>query len=360
MRGSRPGWRGALTVAILVVVSAVAGWSLRTVFAPAVSVGGDAPWTTVEVALGEVGSSIELNSVASWPSTPLGVNRAVGTVTEVLVGPGEEVRSGALLYSVDLRPVVIALGKVPSFRDLSRGARGQDVRQLQEFLVSSGFLTGPADGDFGVDTERGVRAWQRAAGMADDGVIRAGDLLFVPSLPVRLVLDPEVLRPGAQLVGGEAALSMVAAEPVFTVPASPDQASMIPLGTRVELRFAESRWEAVVTDQEASAEGDATVQLRLGPVEGAGSICGGECGGLPVGERAVFPSTVELQPTVEGLVVPSSALRSGAGGEVTVVDAAGLSRDVTVVASARGMSVIEGLQAGDRVRVPADASEGSA
>lgn len=356
-RGRRLGTllAGALVVAL---AGGIAGWALRTVFAPPSALTGDAPWTTVEVSAGDVGSSIVLNTVITWPTTPAGVNRATGTVTTVAAVAGDEVAAGTVLYTVDLRPVIVAQGAVPAFRDLGRGARGDDVAQLEGLLVASGHLTGPADAVFDAATERAVRAWQRALGITVDGTVRVGDVVFVPQLPARIALDPELVHLGALLAGGEQALSVVTSEPSFVVPVDPNQAATMPVGTQVEIHLDELTWTALVVAHEAAADpGDQAVQVRLGPVEGASSVCGADCTRLPVGQRTVLSSTVVLQPTVAGLVVPSSALRSGADGEVTVIDAEGTVHPVTVVAGARGMTVIEGVPAGTRVRVPAVADE---
>jgi hypothetical protein len=59
--------------------------------------------------------------------------------------------------------------------------------------------------------------------------------------------------------------------------------------------------------------------------------------------------------TVRGATVPSAALLTHPDGTVAVVDAAGEEHPVTVVASARGMSLIEGVELGLRVRLPGEA-----
>lgn len=49
--------------------------------------------------------------------------------------------------------------------------RGDDVTALQERLNTLGFTAGRVDGRFGPDTERAVRAFQRAYGLPDDGTV---------------------------------------------------------------------------------------------------------------------------------------------------------------------------------------------
>lgn len=56
---------------------------------------------------------------------------------------------------------------------LLRGSQGEEVRNLQRLLVSRGYSVGGsgADGIFGAGTESGVRAFQRAMGLAADGIV---------------------------------------------------------------------------------------------------------------------------------------------------------------------------------------------
>lgn len=54
---------------------------------------------------------------------------------------------------------------------LRRGARGDRVRQLQQFLKDQGIDPGPIDGIFGPRTERAVRSFQQQAGVGVDGVV---------------------------------------------------------------------------------------------------------------------------------------------------------------------------------------------
>lgn len=111
-----------------------------------------------------------------------GTNQAVGTVTSVTVAAGDEVTPpGQVLYAVNLRPVVVAAGATPSFRSMGRGVSGADVGQLQGLLTGIGVFDGDVDGVFGWATEQAVRDWQDALGIEDDGVVQAGDVVFVPS-----------------------------------------------------------------------------------------------------------------------------------------------------------------------------------
>lgn len=54
---------------------------------------------------------------------------------------------------------------------LRRGESSADVRELQQALAREGFDPGSSDGKFGANTERAVRAFQRANGLEVDGVV---------------------------------------------------------------------------------------------------------------------------------------------------------------------------------------------
>jgi peptidoglycan hydrolase-like protein with peptidoglycan-binding domain len=53
---------------------------------------------------------------------------------------------------------------------LRRGARGAEVRQVQEALVALGYST-TIDGRFGPATAEVVKSFQTSSGLTDDGVV---------------------------------------------------------------------------------------------------------------------------------------------------------------------------------------------
>ena len=57
------------------------------------------------------------------------------------------------------------------YRNLARNDRGKEVKQLQERLIELGYLPeGAADGAYGMQTYRAVRAFQRNNGLTADGI----------------------------------------------------------------------------------------------------------------------------------------------------------------------------------------------
>ncbi len=349
-RRSTVAWVVAVLAVSVAVVAVV--WAVLTVLRPAEDPLEAAGYATVAVAPGEVGSSLSLNTVAVWEPTPVGVNGGAGVVTGVCVSAGDEVRAGDVLYTVDLRPVVIAEGAVPAFRPIGRDTRGSDVAQVQRMLAALGYDPGPADGNAGAGTTAAIRAWQKESGVPQTGVVDLGDVIFVPSLPTRVSLDTDVIARGKTVTGGEEVVRGLPAAPVFTIPVTDAQAAMIPTGTPVQMTAPDGTvWDAVTTDQTVD-EMTQTVIIGLTGADG-GTVCGDECGLVPVTGEARLSSLIVTVPTVEGLVVPSAALVTDAAGQIAVVNEAGVRVPVSVVSSARGMSVIEGVEQGTSVRVPA-------
>lgn len=70
------------------------------------------------------------------------------------------------------------------FMNLRKGSKGESVRALQMLLIGKGYNCGTtkADGDFGVNTEKAVVAYQKANALSADGIVGAktmGSLLGV-------------------------------------------------------------------------------------------------------------------------------------------------------------------------------------
>ncbi|WP_166787583.1 peptidoglycan-binding domain-containing protein [Cryobacterium levicorallinum] len=335
----------------LIVASGAVGWAAATVLTPAEDVLDSTAFTYVEVVNGEAGSSISLNTVAGWIPVAIGSNRASGVVTSVNVEPGQEVGQGAVLYTVNLRPVVIAQGAVPAFQSLSSGSKGADVAGLQSMLAALGFYGHEVDGKFDYATTSAVKSWQESIGLEADGVVQAGDVVFVPMLPTRVALDIATVKRGASLAGGEEVVRGLPAAPVFTLPVTEAQAGLMPTGTRVEITGPDAQtWEGFVIDQRSTEQGGITVFLE--GKDGA-SICGEECGSIPVTDRALLRSRIVTVESVVGLAVPSAALLTRSDGTISVIDDEDVEHAVIVVTSARGISIVKGVAAGMMVRAPA-------
>ena len=58
----------------------------------------------------------------------------------------------------------------PAATSLKKGDKGEEVKTLQQQLITLGYLSGSADGVYGADTKAAVRAFQSAKGLGADGI----------------------------------------------------------------------------------------------------------------------------------------------------------------------------------------------
>lgn len=344
--------RFGVTFALVLIAGAGVGWAAATVFIPPAESIEEATYTLVRVESGTVGSTMGLIVGAEWTIQPAGVNRAAGVLTAVTVTYGQSVDAGAELFRVDERPVVIAEGDVPAYRDLGRGTSGSDVTQLQEFLAQLGFYQDIADGRMGTATVAATKEWQRSIGVTASGVVRASDLVFVPTLPARVALDAETMTLGAALAGGEPVISTLSSVPAFTAAVTDAQAGQIPVGTAVDIEPGADRAPWLARVDSYTTGGDGGPVAVLAGLDDA-VLCAEECEVVPAQGRTVYSAQAQIVSPIEGLVVPSAALVSSADGATAVVTDNGTRVNVDVIATALGMSVVEGVEPGVQVRVPA-------
>jgi peptidoglycan hydrolase-like protein with peptidoglycan-binding domain len=287
---------------------------------------------------------------ATWPTTPVGVNGLLGTLTSIEVKPGETVDAGSVLYTVDLRPVVAAVGSVPAFRDLSLGTTGTDVKQLERFLSAQHLLQGTPDDTFSAATTQAVRRWQRRIGIPADGVVRRGDLVFLPKLPTPVMLDPEITV-GSNIEAARSVVWAVTGAPTFTITLSREQAELVPLSAPVRVRYGSGEdevWEGEVASTIVVPPNEVSLTLTAA----GGSMCGKSCAGVvPVGSNSLYTADLFIVPTTRGPAVPTAAIVTGADGQTVVRLADGTPKPVQVLASADGRSVVSGVEAGDRVEL---------
>lgn len=301
---------------------------------------------------GVVGRSLRFASVASWQFRDLARNASSGVVTSVEIAPGDEVAAGDVLYSVDLRPVVVAAGATPMFRDLGLNAEGPDVAQLQELLASLGFYSGETDSQFGSGVRAAVRDWQESLGLEDDGVVRVGDVVFVSSLPARMVLADEVTV-GAPLAGGEVVVRELVGDPEFVIPLSPEQRSLVPLSADVFIAYDGGVWSGrIVEAVEDELRGELLLVLEA---SAGGSVCSSDCAAVvPLVGETSFSTEIVVVPETEGPVVPVAGVVTNPDGSTSVLRAGGEMAEVTVVAVADGLAVVEGVSAGDVILLPVE------
>lgn len=307
---------------------------------------------------------VTLAAGARWPTTGSLTNLAVGVVTEVDVKPGDTVSKPRRVYRVNERPVFLAAGTVPAFRDISSTTRGRDVAEVQRMLNELGFAAGPPDGRGSARLTAAIKRWQRTAGFPIDGVIRLGDVIFAPTLPTRLALSAPTadgqdtqtgsstptLRTGVRLQGGEAVFERLSSDPQVTVTTAKDQAAQFPVGTSVTARFGTRSWRGRIDRVEVVSD-----QLVLSLTNQKGkAICRPHCSDLAVDGSSVLYADIETVKAATGLSLPAAAIQTKADGTAFVVTADGAERPVTVIAGDSGVVIVEGVSEGTHVRLNSD------
>ena len=90
-----------------------------------------------------------------------GPTKAVVNVTNAVTVTGKKSTASVIIADTGLQ--------TNSTRTLSVGLKGDDVKSLQQFLITKGFLIGNADGGFGIKTKIAVMNFQKANKLTADG-----------------------------------------------------------------------------------------------------------------------------------------------------------------------------------------------
>lgn len=339
--------RLAVVVLLIAVVAAAAFWAGRVALEPPedpLAEVAEPVRHTVDV--GTVGRSLSFTAIAEWPVRPAGRQAGPAVVTSVEIETGAVAVPGDVLFTTSLRPVVVARGSVPMFRSLSLQDVGEDVAQLQEMLIELAFFDGEVDGVFGAGTRNAVREWQDSLGVDGTGVVEMGDLVFVESLPARLVFS-ETLIPGGRLADGEVVVFSVSERPNFEIHLSPEQADLVPLSAEVVVSYAEGAWEARV--EQAVEIGPGQLDLILTSPDG-GSVCGDVCAEwVSLTGTTNFRAEIVVIPETTGPVVPVGAISTDAANSPSVTLTDGTLMPVTIVEAANGIAVVDGIDVGTEI-----------
>lgn len=333
-----PRWRIHVTWAVVAVLATFLTWSSASVVLS--STAQPEPATspaTYTIARGEIGETASAQATISFREARAVAAGDGGTVTSIADGIQDGVEEGEVILTIDLRPVIAVEGTVPSFRSLSSGMTGADVAQLREFL---GLTAGI---QFDAATDRAVRVWQRAQGYPTDGIVRARDLAFFPSLPARVRLA-EGTEVGTVLAPGATLFATLEQRPEITLIA--DNASRFSAGMAAHIAVPGAALEVEGVLQGPVRGEDGLDRYRVADSDGA-SACNEACASvLVVDAETSVVAEIETVARVEGLVVPIAALVTAPDGSTVLRDLAGGTISVEVIASSGGLAIVEGVDEG--------------
>lgn len=102
---------------------------------------------------------------------PSAIKAGAGLIA-TLPKPNTQLAEGDVALTASGRPVFILQGELPTYRDLSPGISGDDVRQLEGALERLGFTPGPIDGVYDKQTSAAVAEWYKSKGWEPFGPTR--------------------------------------------------------------------------------------------------------------------------------------------------------------------------------------------
>jgi peptidoglycan hydrolase-like protein with peptidoglycan-binding domain len=242
------------------------------------------------------------------------------------------------------------VGTVPAYRDISPKTTGADVRQFFTFLMNQGYAAEQTD-TYSPYLAEAVKAWQADNGYIADGIVRASDLIWFPRLPRLVYLDAKELTVGNIVSRGVGDISVAPSVPRFRLRVDQDAARDIVPGLDVVIHSPkDGDWRAITGDQTPASDDPNTSVVRL-ESKGGNVICEKQCANLGVNGNTQLSAEVVTVPKKTGLVVPASAIKTGATPEDTfVIEQSGKKAKVTLLQSARGLCLVDGLRAGQKIR----------
>jgi peptidoglycan hydrolase-like protein with peptidoglycan-binding domain len=175
--------------AVLAAITATGAVVIMSSAKQATSAAQEPPANTVKVEKMTLSAMVSLDGTLDYRSGADGspysvINQAHGTYTK-LPEIGQVISQGQVLYRVDDSPVVLLYGSTPAYRNLSAGATGVDVAELNADLVALGYAASnqltPTSSSFGSATTSAVEKLQAAMGVTQNGTLSLGQAVFEPS-----------------------------------------------------------------------------------------------------------------------------------------------------------------------------------
>ncbi|WKD37118.1 peptidoglycan-binding protein [Streptomyces xanthophaeus] len=355
MRARRRRRRGTtITITVAVVALAAAGVGTAGVLLPG---GGDSagesgdtlPPATAGVLRQTLKDTRSADAQLGYGPAQAATGRLPGTLT-LLPKSGTEITRGKALYGVDNQPVVLLYGSLPAYRTLENGAKGADVRQLEENLSALGYTGFTPDEEYTDATAKAVERWQGSLGLKKTGTVELGRVVFTPDAIRVAGLEAE---PGDQTGPGQKVLSYTGTAKAVTAELDAADQRLATQGTPVDVMLPDGVVVqgaiAEVSSVSKPAEGQKKAETKIKVVVGLKDDKAREAVRAydQAGVHVVF--TADTRKDV--LTVPVSALLALAEG--------GFGVEVVEGPTSKYVPVTTGLFADGRVEISGgDISEG--
>lgn len=180
----------------------------------------------------------ELDGTLGFEGSGTILSQLTGTVTSIYLAEGQILERGDRLIEVNggTRSWVM-YGARPAWRTLEAGVdNGWDVKQLQQNLQALGYLDASLVPDrvYGTHTEAAVKAWQADRNVEEDGIVRLGDIVFLPG-PVRVTAIQAQL--GARAGAGQAIATYSSTDRLVTVSLDANRQDIVAVGDAVTVEL---------------------------------------------------------------------------------------------------------------------------
>lgn len=339
--------RLAVIVFSLVVVALISFWAGRNTLQgikPSVAKPADSTYTA---STQEIGTTVPVSIKASRNVKKIAVNSLTGTVTKITTGIAN---SGDEIYRVNGIPVIAIEGNFPFYRELNPETTGEDVEQLENYLVSIGLLW-YADQKYDAYTTAAVKKWQLHQGVEQTGVVADGTLIAFPTLPTAFSLGEDI-QLANKLSGGETAVLVGETQTEFALITTAEQLAQFLDETKIEIIYGDKTWSAIARKAEAKTDPNNTqINLPLAAVEG-NSICADECNSLAIKGEEGLQGEAQIVPPLKGIGIPQSYINfiSDETGIVQLKD--GSKAKIEVLGTGNGIAIVKGLKENDEIVLP--------
>lgn len=342
--------RGRVVAAGLAVaaVAAIAGVAVvgRDPEADATTDDGLPPATT-EVTRGTLTDSATEGGTLGYGTERSLATQRTGTLTW-LPAEGAVVRRGEPLYEVDADPVPVIYGDVPTWRDLSSGDEGRDVRQLERNLRELGYDGFEVDGEFTSYTAAALADWQEDLGVPETGTLAMTDVVVLDG-PARV--SAVAADTGDAVVPGSSVLTVTGTVPAVTVELDPSDRRLVAAGTTATATLPDGSRAPVevvdvsteVSEEETGAGESATTTTVVVVAEIQGRTARARAREY---DAASVDVTFTAGERTDVLTVPVAAL--------VALSEGGFGLEVVADGTSRYVAVDAGLFSGGRVEVSGD------